>query len=176
MEAQILRAGPNLIFMVEIRWSSRRSSNACPSISCDRKWAASSSQPGQKQRNRKIQLTWLELTNTKWTQLRSNHSPPTLKWRDKPADFFHTPLSRSCWEEVSPLQWEAARCWAVRRRSAVLCSGAGVWRAWGKWRRIVLLFFLSVAGYILWATRLRVTLDPKSRHLNTKAKDKNFRG
>lgn len=45
IEAQILRAGPSLIFMVEIRCSSRRRSRACPSISCDRNWAASSSQP-----------------------------------------------------------------------------------------------------------------------------------
>lgn len=45
MEAQILRAGPSLMFIVDMRWSSRRSSRACPSISCDRNWAASSSQP-----------------------------------------------------------------------------------------------------------------------------------
>lgn len=45
MEAQILRAGPSLMFMVEMRWSSRKSSSACPSISWDWNWAASSSQP-----------------------------------------------------------------------------------------------------------------------------------
>lgn len=36
MEAQILSAGPSLMFMVEMRWSSRSSRSACPSISCDR--------------------------------------------------------------------------------------------------------------------------------------------
>lgn len=45
IEAQIFRAGPSLMFMVEIRWSSLSSNRACPSISCDRNWVASSSQP-----------------------------------------------------------------------------------------------------------------------------------
>lgn len=51
IEAQILRAGPSLIFIVEIRCSSRRSIRACPSISCDRNWAANSSQPEQTRRH-----------------------------------------------------------------------------------------------------------------------------
>ena len=50
MWAQILRAGPNLMFIVDIRCSSFSKSKACPSISCDRNWEASSSQP-EKKRN-----------------------------------------------------------------------------------------------------------------------------
>lgn len=53
MEAQILSAGPSLMFMVEMRWSSRSSRSACPSISCDRNWAASSSQPGETEKTMK---------------------------------------------------------------------------------------------------------------------------
>lgn len=45
MWAQIFRAGPSLMFMVDMRCSSFSSSRACPSISCDRKWGACSSQP-----------------------------------------------------------------------------------------------------------------------------------
>lgn len=48
MWAQILRAGPSLMFMVDIRCSSFSSSRACPSISCDRNWEASSSQPANR--------------------------------------------------------------------------------------------------------------------------------
>lgn len=96
MEAQILRAGPSLIFMVEMRCSSRRSSRACPSISCDKNWAASSSQPEQK--DRKVDVIQKEKTRTRATTRLPSHSwTPTLKWWDEPADFFHAPLSRSCW-------------------------------------------------------------------------------
>lgn len=52
MWAQILRAGPSLMFMVDMRCSSFSSSSACPSISCDRNWEASSSQPARKRRGR----------------------------------------------------------------------------------------------------------------------------
>lgn len=51
MWAQILRAGPSLMFMVDMRCSSFSSSRACPSISCDRNWEASSSQPTRTKRN-----------------------------------------------------------------------------------------------------------------------------
>lgn len=47
MWAQILRAGPSLMFMVDMRCSSFSSRRACPSISCDRNWEASSSQPAE---------------------------------------------------------------------------------------------------------------------------------
>lgn len=45
IEAQILRAGPSLMFIVDMRCSSLSSISACPSISCDRNWDARSSQP-----------------------------------------------------------------------------------------------------------------------------------
>lgn len=50
MWAQILSAGPSLMFMVDMRCSSFRSSRACPSISCDRNWVAKSSQPAQQRK------------------------------------------------------------------------------------------------------------------------------
>lgn len=53
MWAQILRAGPSLMFMVDMRCSSFSSSRAWPSISCDRNWEASSSQPAKRNINRK---------------------------------------------------------------------------------------------------------------------------
>lgn len=40
-----MRAGPSLMFMVDMRCSSFSSSSACPSISCDRNWEARSSHP-----------------------------------------------------------------------------------------------------------------------------------
>ncbi|KAG7215420.1 hypothetical protein INR49_006520 [Caranx melampygus] len=51
-EFRILRAGPSLMFMVDMRCSSFSSSSACPSISCDRNWEASSSQPVRKRRGK----------------------------------------------------------------------------------------------------------------------------
>lgn len=45
MWAQILSAGPSLMFMLVIRWSSVSSSRAWPSISCSRKASATSLQP-----------------------------------------------------------------------------------------------------------------------------------
>lgn len=45
MWAQILSAGPSLMFMLVMRWSSVSSSRACPSISCSRKASATSLQP-----------------------------------------------------------------------------------------------------------------------------------
>lgn len=43
--AKILRAGPSLMFMVPMRWSSFSSSRACPSISWERNSSAISRQP-----------------------------------------------------------------------------------------------------------------------------------
>lgn len=180
MEAQILRAGPSLIFMVDMRWSSRRSSRACPSISCERNCAASSSQP---EHNKKTQRHDQHRGQQGMTVLlndikRSTNNihlmwPPTLKWRDKPEHFFHTPLSRGRRKKVCPIQREATGGRAVRLRSAVVRSRAGVRRAWGQRGRIVVIFFLfSVAGRILRATGLRVTLQQNSRDSNTKATHK----
>lgn len=146
----------------------------------------------QKQQSLPVYFLWQKLSSqlfTTWTQQKdktelvqrtghiehlhfqmlvealSNCWPPTLKRRDKPADFFHTPLSRSCWKKVAPLWWEATRSWAVRWRSTVFSSGAGVWGGWGKWRRVILLFF-PIAGHILWATGLRVALYKSKRYSN----------
>ena len=47
MRAQILRAGPSLMLMAVIRWSSFSSSRACPSISCCRNSSAYSPHPGR---------------------------------------------------------------------------------------------------------------------------------
>lgn len=47
MRAKILSAGPSLMFMVLIRWSSFNRSKACPSISWDRNSSAISWQPAQ---------------------------------------------------------------------------------------------------------------------------------
>lgn len=77
MEAQILSAGPSLIFMVEIRWSSRKSSRACPSISCDRKWAASSSQP----EHREVQSA-CKTTKVAY-DLKINCDPARLPWSEE---------------------------------------------------------------------------------------------
>lgn len=49
MWAQILRAGPSLMFMLVMRWSSVSSSSAWPSISCTRNASATSLQPEHKQ-------------------------------------------------------------------------------------------------------------------------------
>lgn len=46
MWAQIFSAGPSLMFMLVIRWSSVSSSRAWPSISCSRNASATSLQPG----------------------------------------------------------------------------------------------------------------------------------
>lgn len=109
------------------------------------------------EKNDRIKTKWEQERQRMLTNVLYNQWTPTLKWRDKPADFLHAPLSRSCWEKVSSLYREATRSRAVRWRGAVLSSWAGVWGARGQWRRVVLLSF-SVAGYILWTTGLWVTL------------------
>lgn len=48
MRAKILSAGPSLMFMVLMRWSSFKRSKACPSISWDRNSSAISWQPAQR--------------------------------------------------------------------------------------------------------------------------------
>lgn len=95
MEAQILRAGPSLIFMVEMRWSSRRSMRACPSISCDRNWAASSSQPEHERKTRwydqhkqKVYITFtkglqaifLITEHQPWSEEMNLQTSSTLHW------------------------------------------------------------------------------------------------
>lgn len=57
MWAQILRAGPSLMFMVDMRCSSFSRSRACPSISWERNWEASSSQPETKKKTDGRELT-----------------------------------------------------------------------------------------------------------------------
>ncbi len=52
MWAQSFSAGPSLRFMVLTRWSSVRSSRACPSISWERNSSATSGPPGGKRRDR----------------------------------------------------------------------------------------------------------------------------
>lgn len=52
--AQIFSAGPSLMFMLVIRWSSVSSSRAWPSISCSLKASATSLQPAMKRRETKV--------------------------------------------------------------------------------------------------------------------------
>lgn len=152
MEAQILRAGPSLMFMVEMRWSSRSSRRAWPSISCDRNWAANSSQPEQKAGG---SMRWAqgfdEDKNPDWLKT------PTLKRWDKAAHFLHAPLSRSGWEEVGSLSLEAPGSQAVGSSSAVASLGARVRRGRRQRGRIVLIL-VYIAGHVLWAARLGVAL------------------
>lgn len=49
MHAQSLSAGPSLRFMALIKWSSVRSSRACPSISWERNTSATPSPPAQRE-------------------------------------------------------------------------------------------------------------------------------
>lgn len=79
-----------------------------------------------------------------------------LKWGDKPAHLLHTPLGRSCREEVVPLQREASRSRAVGLRGAVVGSRARVWRTRREGGSLVVFF--TVAGSILRAAGLGVTL------------------
>lgn len=165
MEAQILSAGPSLMFMVEMRWSSRSSSRAWPSISWERNWAASSSQPEQKQKQTKnlyicmcVCVGWSQRFAEGERKKTLNEDTPTLKRGDEAAHFLHAPLSRSGWEEVGPLSLEAPGSQAIGSSGAVADLGARVRRGRRQRGRIVLVL-VPIAGHVLWAAGLGVTLQ-----------------
>ena len=80
MWAQILSAGPSLMFMVDMRCSSFSSSRAWPSISCDRNWEAISSQPAERRKrdvNRERNVGTEDETKVKKNNRRSESTTAT---------------------------------------------------------------------------------------------------
>lgn len=86
-----------------------------------------------------------------------NEDTPTLKRGDEAAHFLHAPLTRSGWKEVGPLTLEAPGSQAVGRSGAV--AGLGAWVRRGRRQRgRIVLVLVPIAGHVLWAAGLRVTL------------------
>lgn len=103
MWAQIFRAGPSLMFMLVIRWSSVRSSRAWPSISCSRNASATSPQPENKHTN--VCLTFLNHHNywcgfLPYVFQRVTRSSVVVLFNQFVNQNVPTHSGRSCWDFV----------------------------------------------------------------------------